>query len=227
MRQSALENRTAGIREPNRGIEFSSGHETPKMLIVDDDPSVVRLLADHCARMASRSIPCVQRNPGASQGQPDQARHSRHRRQHAGNRRLSVCSHLLGPDRRPINVIVITGSRDPDSARKMRRLWRLLRAQGTEFLERNWKARWRRCHPRMPRASGTPAQAKRPLNKAAPARAARRRRQQRQPLLQQPARKTAGSMCLCSRRTAGPPDRLPGRTRRHRDRLFHANGDAQ
>src|ERR1700692_4384093 len=47
MRQSALEIDRTEIREANRGIEFSSGHETPKMLIVDDDPSVVRLLADH------------------------------------------------------------------------------------------------------------------------------------------------------------------------------------
>src|SRR5450432_1855270 len=32
-------------------IEFRSSDETPKMLIADDDPLIVRLLADHCTRM--------------------------------------------------------------------------------------------------------------------------------------------------------------------------------
>ena len=44
MRQSALESERPEIREPNRGIEFPSGDKTTKMLIVDDDPQILRLV---------------------------------------------------------------------------------------------------------------------------------------------------------------------------------------
>ena len=49
MRQSALE-----LERPDSEpaiIELRSSEQTPRMLIADDDPSIVRLLADHCARM--------------------------------------------------------------------------------------------------------------------------------------------------------------------------------
>src|SRR3979409_2367154 len=51
MRQSATEIQRLDVEEGTRAIEFRSGDEPPRMLIADDDPALVRLLADHWARM--------------------------------------------------------------------------------------------------------------------------------------------------------------------------------
>jgi CheY-like chemotaxis protein len=116
MRQSALEIERIDVQERARGmVEFRSEEETPKMLIADDDPSVVRLLADHCTRMgfdvdtASNGIQALLK---ASRTKPDILVIDVNMPEVDG---LSVCAHLLDPDRAPVNVIVITGSRDPDT----------------------------------------------------------------------------------------------------------------
>jgi CheY-like chemotaxis protein len=148
MRQSALEIERPEIREPNRGIEFSSGHETPKMLIVDDDPSVVRLLADHCARMgfevdtASNGIQALLK---ASRTKPDILVIDVNMPEIDG---LSVCSHLLGPDRRPINVIVITGSRDPDTLERCEGFGAYYARKGPNFWN-ELEGALAEIHPRM------------------------------------------------------------------------------
>jgi CheY-like chemotaxis protein len=96
-------------------IELRSSDQTPKMLIADDDPSIVRLLADRCARMgfdvdtASNGIQALLK---ASRTKPDTLVIDVNMPEVDG---LSVCAHLLDPDRAPVNVIVITGSRDPDT----------------------------------------------------------------------------------------------------------------
>jgi PleD family two-component response regulator len=52
MRQSAREIETLGVQEcAPKTTEVPWISPTPRMLIADDDPSIVRLLADHCARM--------------------------------------------------------------------------------------------------------------------------------------------------------------------------------
>jgi CheY-like chemotaxis protein len=108
MRQAALEPERAG--QPTIGDP-----RAPRMLIADDDPSIVRLLADHCARMgfdvetASNGIQALLK---ASRIKPQIIIIDVNMPEVDG---LSACAHLLGPDRPPVDVIVITGSRDPDT----------------------------------------------------------------------------------------------------------------
>jgi CheY-like chemotaxis protein len=84
----------------------------PKMLIADDDPSVVNALADRCARMgfeietASNGLQALIK---ANRNKPDILVIDVNMPEVDG---LSVCAHLLDPAKRPMNVIVVTGSRD-------------------------------------------------------------------------------------------------------------------
>jgi CheY-like chemotaxis protein len=121
----------------------SSG-ETPKILIADDDPSIVRLLADHCARMGfsvETALNGIQALLKANRYKPDILIVDVNMPEVDG---LSVCAHLLEPDKKPMNVIVITGSRDPDTiercegfgaryARKGPSFWRDLEDALTEI----------------------------------------------------------------------------------------------
>jgi CheY-like chemotaxis protein len=110
MRRSAREIGRLGLHEGTR-----SNDEPPRMLIADDDPSIMRLLADHCARMgfnvetAANGIHAFLK---ASRFKPDILVIDVNMPEVDG---LSVCAHLLDSDRLPVNVIVITGSRDPDT----------------------------------------------------------------------------------------------------------------
>jgi CheY-like chemotaxis protein len=116
MRQSACEIDPLDVREGADAIvEFRSSVKTPRMLIADDDPSIVRLLAEHCARIgfdvdtASNGIHALLK---AGRFKPDILVIDVNMPEVDG---LSVCAHLLDPDRAPVNVIVITGSGDPDT----------------------------------------------------------------------------------------------------------------
>ena len=51
MQQSVLEIERPDVQQAMRPAEIQAGYETPRMLIVDDDPSMLRLIADHCARI--------------------------------------------------------------------------------------------------------------------------------------------------------------------------------
>jgi len=87
----------------------------PKMLIADDDPSILRLLADHCTRLgfdvdtAPNGMQAILK---ASRTKPEIIVIDVNMPEVDG---LSVCAHLLDPDRPPVNVIVITGSRNLDT----------------------------------------------------------------------------------------------------------------
>jgi CheY-like chemotaxis protein len=116
MRRSAREIEQPDLHDDaSDRSEFQSTAETPRMLIADDDPSIVRLLADHCARMgfdvetASNGIRALLK---ASRFKPDILVIDVNMPEVDG---LSVCAHLLDSDRPRVNVIVITGSRDPDT----------------------------------------------------------------------------------------------------------------
>jgi CheY-like chemotaxis protein len=91
---------------------IQSSDAAPKMLIADDDPSIVRALADRCTQMgfdvetATNGIQALLR---ASKGKPDILVIDVNMPEVDG---LSVCAHLLGPDRKPMHVVVVTGSRD-------------------------------------------------------------------------------------------------------------------
>jgi CheY-like chemotaxis protein len=113
MRQSALEIEQPEFCEPAPVNEFLRRDETRKMLVVDDDPSVLRLLADHCAQLGfdvDTAPNGIQALLKASRTKPEILVIDVNMPEVDG---LSVCAHLLGPDRRPLDVIVITGSRDP------------------------------------------------------------------------------------------------------------------
>jgi CheY-like chemotaxis protein len=149
MQQSAREIKKFDVQDAAREVtDFRSTGETPRMLIADDDPSIVRLLADHCARMgfdvdtASNGIQALLK---ASRIKPDSLVIDVNMPEVDG---LSVCAHLLDPDRAPVNVIGITGSRNSDTlercegfgahyVRKGRNFWNDLEAALAEI------------HPRM------------------------------------------------------------------------------
>ena len=90
----------------------------PKMLIADDDPSVVRLLADQCARMgfevetASNGVQALIK---ANRCHPDVMVIDVNMPEADG---LTVCARLLDPSRRSLNVVVVTGSREADTVER-------------------------------------------------------------------------------------------------------------
>jgi CheY-like chemotaxis protein len=116
MRQSAMEIEEPRVQDGVRELaEFRSGDAGLRMLIADDDPSIVRLLAAHCARLgfdvdtAANGLQTLLR---ANRFKPQILVVDVNMPEVDG---LSVCEHLLSPDRAPLNVIVITGGRHPDT----------------------------------------------------------------------------------------------------------------
>jgi CheY-like chemotaxis protein len=92
---------------------IQSGDPALKMLIADDDPSIVKVLADRCMRMGfdvETATNGIQAALKATRYEPDVLVIDINMPEVDG---LSVCAHLLTPDRRPLNVVVVTGSRDP------------------------------------------------------------------------------------------------------------------
>jgi CheY-like chemotaxis protein len=158
MRQSVREIERLDVQERAGEIaEFQSSDETPRMLIADDDPSIVRLLADHCARMgfdvetASNGIQALLK---ASRFKPDVLVIDVNMPEVDG---LSVCAHLLDPDRTPLNVIVITGSRDPDTLERCEGFGAHYARKGPNFWN-DLEASLVQLHPHMAgriRQSGT------------------------------------------------------------------------
>jgi len=149
MRQSAREIERFDVREAAHEVpDFRSSYETPRMLIADDDPSVVRLLADHCARMgfdvdtASNGIQALLK---ATRIKPDILVIDVNMPEVDG---LSVCAHLLGPDRAPVNVIVITGSKDPDTLERCEGFGAYYARKGPNFWN-DLEAALTEIHPRM------------------------------------------------------------------------------
>jgi len=95
-------------------VSFRSRGQTQKILIADDDTSVVRLLAGQCGRLGfdvETASDGIQTLIKARQSKPDILVVDVNM---PGVDGLSVCAHLRDPYNKPLNVIVITGSRDPD-----------------------------------------------------------------------------------------------------------------
>jgi CheY-like chemotaxis protein len=149
MRRSAREIEPLDLHDGAREMaEFQSNDETPRMLIADDDPSIVRLLADHCARMgfdvetASNGIRALLK---ASRFKPDILVIDVNMPEVDG---LSVCAHLLDSDRPPVNVIVITGSRDPDTLERCEGFGAYYARKGPSFWH-DLETTLAEIHPRM------------------------------------------------------------------------------
>jgi CheY-like chemotaxis protein len=149
MQQSACEVGRLDIQEDARAIVvLRSIDENPKVLIADDDPSIVRLLADYCARMGfdvDTACNGIQALLKASRTKPDTLVIDVNMPEVDG---LSVCAHLLEPDRAPVNVIVITGSRNPDTPERCEGLGAYYARKGPNFWD-DLEAALLAIHPRM------------------------------------------------------------------------------
>ena len=149
MRQSACEIERFEASEDSRAlVEFRSHEETPRMLIADDDPSILRLLADHCARMgfnvdtASNGIQALLK---ASRFEPDVLVIDVNMPEVDG---LTACAYLLRPGRTPVNVIVITGSRNPETFERCEGLGAFYARKGLNFWN-DFETALTEIHPRM------------------------------------------------------------------------------
>ncbi len=114
-------------------VEVPSGPR--KMLIADDDPAIVRLLADRCMKMGFKvetAMNGVQLLVKALRSHPDILIVDVNMPELDG---LSVCVRLLDPSRKPFEVIVVTGSSDPETVERCESLGMFYARKGPEF----WK----------------------------------------------------------------------------------------
>jgi CheY-like chemotaxis protein len=114
---------------------FETRDQTPKVLIADDDPAVVRLLADRCAKMGFKvetALNGVQLLVKARRDHPDLLIVDVNMPELDG---LSVCTRLLDPGRKPLDVVVVTGGNDPDTAERCESLGMYFGRKGPDF----WK----------------------------------------------------------------------------------------
>lgn len=152
MQQSVLEIEERVPPATRRLVEFRSGSVGPKLLIADDDPSIVRLLADHCARLgfnvetASNGLHALLK---ASRFKPDILLVDVNMPEVDG---MSVCERLLSPGKAPLNVIVVTGSRDRETLERCEGLGALYVRKGPNFWD-NLDATLAELHPEI--AGGT------------------------------------------------------------------------
>ncbi len=133
MRQSNVEIERLDVQGSMRAIDFRPGGETPKILIADDDPLIVRLLADHCARLgfkihtAANGITALLK---ATRLKPDVLVIDVNMPEVDG---LSVCAHLLDRGNSPANVIVMTGGRNPHTPERCEGLGAYCARKGPNF----------------------------------------------------------------------------------------------
>jgi CheY-like chemotaxis protein len=113
-----------------------TGHQAPKMLIADDDPAIVKLLADRCAKMGfavETATNGMQLLIKARRNHPDVMIIDVNMPELDG---LSVCTRLLDPGSKPVEVVVVTGSADPQTAERCESLGLFYGRKGPEF----WKS---------------------------------------------------------------------------------------
>jgi CheY-like chemotaxis protein len=106
------------------------------MLIADDDPAIVRLLADRCAGVGfvvETAVNGVQALIKAHQHHPDIVVIDVNMPEADG---LKVCAHLLDPSRRALNVIVVTGSRETETMERCQGFGAYYVRKGPEFWTR-------------------------------------------------------------------------------------------
>jgi CheY-like chemotaxis protein len=101
---------------------MTTAHEwsgkAPRMLVADDDPAVVRLLADRCRNVGfdvETATNGIQALIKANRSHPDIMVIDVNMPEADG---LTVCARLLDPSRRALNVIVVTGSRDAETVER-------------------------------------------------------------------------------------------------------------
>jgi CheY-like chemotaxis protein len=115
---------------------IEAGRKAPKMLIADDDPAIVRLLADRCIKMGFRvetAANGMQMLIKARQNHPDIMIVDVNMPEMDG---LSVCVRLLDPGSKPVDVVVVTGSSDPETVERCESLGMFYGRKGPDF----WKS---------------------------------------------------------------------------------------
>lgn len=107
--------------------------KAPRMLIADDDPAIVRILADRCASMGfevETATNGIQALVKANRNRPDVLIVDFNMPEADG---LSVCMRLLEPGKNSFNVVVITGSRDPEMVERCESLGAVYTLKGPDF----------------------------------------------------------------------------------------------
>jgi CheY-like chemotaxis protein len=112
---------------------FEARDKVPKMLIADDDPAIVRLLADRCMKLGFKvetATNGLQLLLKARRNQPDIIIVDVNMPELDG---LSACSRLLDPASKPLEVVVVTGSNDPETAERCESLGMFYGRKGPDF----------------------------------------------------------------------------------------------
>ena len=95
-----------------------SMEKPPRMLIADDDPLIVKMLADRCASVGfevETATNGIQALIKANRSHPDIMVIDVNMPEADG---LTVCARLLDPSKRPLNVVVVTGSRETETVER-------------------------------------------------------------------------------------------------------------
>ncbi len=115
---------------------FEARDQPPKVLIADDDPAIVRLLADRCAKMGFKvetALNGVQLLVKARRDHPDVMIVDVNMPELDG---LSVCTRLLDPGRKSVDVVMVTGRTDTETAERCESLGMFFGRKGPDF----WKS---------------------------------------------------------------------------------------
>lgn len=108
-------------------------HLMPKMLIADDDPAIVRVLADRCARAGfevETAANGIQALVKANRSHPDILIIDVNMPEADG---LTICARLLDPCKRPMDVIVMTGSSEKETPERCDSFGAFYVRKGSEF----------------------------------------------------------------------------------------------
>src|SRR5471030_273547 len=120
----------------------------PKMLIADDNSAIVQLLADRCMKMGFKvetAANGMQLLIKARRSQPDIMIVDVNMPEMDG---LSVCSRLLEPGGKPMEVVVVTGSSDPETEARCESLGLFYGRKGPQFWQ-NIEAALTEIYPGM------------------------------------------------------------------------------
>ena len=114
-------------------IAFEHGRKAPRMLIADDDPAIVRLLADRCTSVGfevETAANGVQALIKAHRNPPDIMIIDVNMPEADG---LTVCARLLDSSRKSLNVVLVTGSRETETIERCEGFGAFYVRKGPEF----------------------------------------------------------------------------------------------
>jgi CheY-like chemotaxis protein len=111
---------------------FEPGETAPRMLIADDDPSIVKLMAYRCSQMG---FEVETASDGTQAFERIRDRYLDIDVQMPELDGLSVSAHLLEHSTRPLHVIVVTGSRDAETVATCDSMGALYVRKGPGFRE--------------------------------------------------------------------------------------------